>query len=59
MLSTMRIKLPTLRCRRCGHRWIPSQAIIRMCPKCKSEGWETKRTTRQGTRTDLKKEKKR
>jgi len=50
----MRIKLPRLRCRRCGHRWIPSQTVIRLCPKCKSVNWETKRTTRQGMRPDKK-----
>jgi len=49
----MKIKLPTLRCRRCDHRWIPTQPVIRICPKCKSAGWETKRTTRRGLRREV------
>jgi Zn finger protein HypA/HybF involved in hydrogenase expression len=50
----MKIKLPRLHCRRCGYRWIPSQTVIKICPKCKSAGWETKAKTNQGKRTDIK-----
>jgi len=53
----MTIKLPTLTCRRCRWKWIPRQPTVRLCPHCKSAGWETKRTGRQGLRTDLKEKK--
>jgi Zn finger protein HypA/HybF involved in hydrogenase expression len=55
----MRIKLPTLKCKRCQHRWIPSQPVITMCPKCKSRYWHTKRENRQGMRPEVAKGKKR
>lgn len=28
-----------LKCKRCGHSWIPRQDSVRMCPKCKSYFW--------------------
>lgn len=28
-----------LTCRRCRHRWVPRQAIVLKCPKCKSPFW--------------------
>jgi len=46
----MRLTITKLNCRRCGHRWVPTQAVIRICPRCKSKRWETKRTNRQGLR---------
>jgi predicted nucleic acid-binding Zn-ribbon protein len=48
----MKIQLVTLRCRRCGHRWHPTQKVIRICPKCKSKYWQTRRRTRQGLRPE-------
>lgn len=37
----MKIKLPKpLTCARCRHKWIPRQADIRACPKCKSVLWD-------------------
>lgn len=32
----MKVKISKIECKRCGHRWIPRQVEIRMCPKCKS-----------------------
>lgn len=35
------VKLPRLKCLRCGHVWIPrSERDIRLCPKCKSIRWD-------------------
>jgi uncharacterized OB-fold protein len=50
----MHITLIRLHCKRCGHRWVPTQPIIKICPKCKSANWETKRTNRQGLRQEKK-----
>jgi len=36
----MKIKLPKLNCKRCGHEWIPKKEEIRQCPKCKSAWWD-------------------
>jgi len=29
-----------LDCKRCGHKWLPRQKEIRICPKCKSPYWD-------------------
>ena len=35
-----RIKVPTLKCLRCGHEWIPNRPVEpKVCPKCKSPYW--------------------
>ena len=41
--------MPTLKCKRCGHEWIPrSVALPKVCPKCnnpyldKERGWYKK-----------------
>lgn len=47
-------KIPTLHCKRCEHKWTPTQALIRICPKCKSQHWQTKRTNRRGLRPEKK-----
>ncbi len=39
----MEIKVPVLKCKRCGHSWTPRQRDIRICPKCKSAHWDTPR----------------
>ena len=34
------IELPTLKCLRCGHEWIPNRPVEpKVCPKCKSPYW--------------------
>jgi predicted Zn-ribbon and HTH transcriptional regulator len=38
------IKLTTLKCKRCGHKWIPRQTKLpKTCPKCHSPYWNTAR----------------
>ena len=34
------MKIPKLACKRCGHDWVPRQADVRMCPRCKSVRWD-------------------
>jgi predicted Zn-ribbon and HTH transcriptional regulator len=35
-----RIELPTLKCLRCGHEWVPNRPVEpKVCPKCKSPYW--------------------
>lgn len=36
----MKIKIPTLHCKRCGHNWTPRKDDVRQCPKCKSASWD-------------------
>jgi Zn finger protein HypA/HybF involved in hydrogenase expression len=32
----MKVKLPKIKCQKCGHVWIPKKEDVRQCPKCKS-----------------------
>jgi ribosomal protein L37E len=42
MEHTMKIKLPTLTCLRCGHRWHPKrEELPKCCGFCKSPYWNT------------------
>jgi Zn finger protein HypA/HybF involved in hydrogenase expression len=34
------IKLPKLKCKRCGHEWIARVEKVRLCPKCGSAYWD-------------------
>jgi Zn finger protein HypA/HybF involved in hydrogenase expression len=34
-----KIKIPTLKCERCGHTWVPKISDVKICPKCKSARW--------------------
>lgn len=45
-MGSMRIKLPTLTCERCGHSWTPRRPVIYQCPKCKNPRWNEPKTTR-------------
>lgn len=27
-------------CKQCGHRWVPRVSHPKVCPKCKSYGWD-------------------
>lgn len=36
----MKIRIPKLNCKRCGHNWIPKKEEVRICPKCKSPYWD-------------------
>jgi len=44
----MKIKLPILECKRCGHTWIPKKEEVRICPKCKSAWWDTEKEDQKG-----------
>ena len=35
----MRIKIITLTCKNCGHKWTPTISDIKICPKCKVKSW--------------------
>jgi Zn finger protein HypA/HybF involved in hydrogenase expression len=39
----MKIDIPKLYCKRCGHEWYPKQPDVRICPKCKSPYWDRDR----------------
>ena len=44
MVEQDKIKLPILRCLRCGHSWIPRKVDMpRTCPKCRSAYWDKPR----------------
>lgn len=36
----MKIKITKLKCKRCGHQWVPKKEDVRQCPKCKSVWWD-------------------
>ena len=36
----MIINIKKLCCKKCGHKWMPRQEDVRMCPKCKSVRWD-------------------
>lgn len=38
-MTNTEIHIQTLTCLRCGHKWVPRQADVRICPKCKSPYW--------------------
>jgi len=38
------IKLPILKCKRCGNEWIPRVVTLpKVCPKCKSPYWNSEK----------------
>ena len=40
------------RCERCKHEWVPRfEAEPRVCPKCKSPYWNTKRAAAQAAKS--------
>ena len=44
-----KVKLPQkLECLRCGYKWLPRIAEVRICPTCKSPYWDRKRRTTVG-----------
>lgn len=36
----MKIKVSKLKCKRCGHEWVPRKDEVRICPDCKSAWWD-------------------
>jgi Zn finger protein HypA/HybF involved in hydrogenase expression len=43
----MELKISRLKCKRCGHIWIPRISNIQVCPnkKCHSPKWDVARDT--------------
>jgi len=46
----MKIKLPKLKCKRCGYTWIPKKEEVRQCAnsKCRSVWWDKKKKIKKG-----------
>jgi Zn finger protein HypA/HybF involved in hydrogenase expression len=40
------MKIATLKCLRCNHKWIPRKTDIVQCPKCKSALWNKKKVAK-------------
>jgi len=36
----MIVKIIKIKCKRCGHQWIPKLLDVRECPKCQSNRWD-------------------
>jgi hypothetical protein len=34
------VEIPIMRCFRCAYTWRPSQLVVRICPRCKSQRWD-------------------
>ncbi|MGC2290048.1 MAG: nucleotidyltransferase family protein [Thermoplasmata archaeon] len=48
------VQIPVLRCHRCAYAWRPSQPVVRICPRCKSERWDVPKIRKNlGARTGL------
>jgi uncharacterized OB-fold protein len=37
------VKLPTVKCKRCGHEWIPRVENPKWCSRCNSPYWDKER----------------
>lgn len=43
-MTTREFILPHLKCKRCGHQWIPRRPEVpRICPTCKTAYWNVAR----------------
>ena len=40
------VEIPVLRCFRCAYAWRPSQPVVRICPRCKSQCWDKPKISR-------------
>ncbi|MCI4353020.1 MAG: nucleotidyltransferase domain-containing protein [Thermoplasmata archaeon] len=48
------VDIPVLQCHRCAYAWRPSQPVVRICPRCKSERWDVPKVRRDlGRQTGL------
>jgi len=43
----MKLKLEKLRCKKCGHTWIPRKEDVRYCPKCKTAYWDVEKGVKE------------
>lgn len=39
----MKIEMPVVECKRCGHEWRPRKSDVRKCPKCQSVYFDTEK----------------
>lgn len=41
-MKKMKVKIFKLTCAKCGHQWVPTQEVIKMCPQrdCRTRLWE-------------------
>ena len=42
----MTIRLNHLKCKKCGHEWVPRKEEVFVCPKCHSFKWNDKNVNR-------------
>ena len=47
--DTMKIRIRTLKCKRCGHEWVPRKRDVRICPRCKSAFWDEEKKKKKDT----------
>ncbi len=40
IIKLIHMKLPILKCKKCGHEWTPRTDDVRVCPKCRSLRWD-------------------
>ena len=38
-----KVKITKLKCKRCGHEWVPTKEEIFSCPKCHSPKWNVEK----------------
>ena len=48
------IELKKMKCKRCGHEWVPRKKEIVLCPKCKSPYFDKDRQDKEGVKDDEK-----
>lgn len=34
-------ELPVLKCKKCGHTWVPRKNKPKICPVCKRKNWDS------------------
>jgi uncharacterized OB-fold protein len=42
-----KVRISTLTCKRCGHTWVPRQAVVTLCARCKSTLWNVPKTPKK------------
>jgi len=43
-----RFEMPTVKCERCFHEWVPRVKLIRQCPRCKNVKWNVPKESKHG-----------
>jgi hypothetical protein len=52
-MSRSRIPIRRYRCLRCGHRWIPRESFVRVCPGCRSPYWDVSKHSKKKNRAHV------